>query len=39
MVQLVDWADIPAAFHAEIFANYVVIQSADGLLEMGETEV
>jgi predicted nucleotidyltransferase len=26
-VQLVDWAAIPEAFHAEIEANYVVIQS------------
>lgn len=26
MVQLVDWASIPASFHAEIAANYVVIQ-------------
>ncbi|MFA6970735.1 MAG: nucleotidyltransferase domain-containing protein [Gallionella sp.] len=26
LVQLVDWAAIPAAFHDEIAANYVVIQ-------------
>lgn len=26
LVQLVDWAGIPAAFHAEIAAKYVVIQ-------------
>lgn len=26
MVQLVDWARIPAAFHAEIEAGYVVVQ-------------
>jgi len=25
-VQLVDWAGIPESFHAEILANYVVIQ-------------
>ncbi len=29
LVQLVDWAAIPAAFHAEILANYVVIQRGD----------
>lgn len=27
LVQLVDWAGIPAAFHNEIEANYVVIQN------------
>lgn len=27
LVQLVDWAGIPAAFHDEIEANYVVIQN------------
>lgn len=26
MVQLIDWARIPAAFHAEIEAGYVVVQ-------------
>jgi len=26
LVQLVDWAGIPAAFHDEIMANYAVIQ-------------
>lgn len=26
MVQIVDWARIPAAFHAEIEAGYVVVQ-------------
>ncbi|MEQ1601059.1 MAG: nucleotidyltransferase domain-containing protein [Methylophilaceae bacterium] len=26
MVQLVDWASIPQAFHAEILAKYVVLQ-------------
>lgn len=30
LVQLVDWAGIPAAFHAEIAANYVVIQRPVG---------
>lgn len=29
LVQIVDWARIPAAFHAEIDAGYVVLQPAD----------
>ncbi|BBE51640.1 DNA polymerase beta domain protein [Ferriphaselus amnicola] len=28
IVQLVDWADIPAEFYREIAANYVVVQPA-----------
>ena len=28
-VQLVDWAWIPESFHAEILANYVVLQLGD----------
>lgn len=30
IVQIVDWARIPKAFHAEILAGHAVVQSADG---------
>jgi hypothetical protein len=30
LVQIVDWARIPAAFREEIEAGYVVVQPADG---------
>lgn len=33
IVQLVDWAAIPAAFHAEIANRYVVIQPGAGSLD------
>jgi hypothetical protein len=29
LVQLVDWAGIPAAFHDEIAANYVAVQKGN----------
>ncbi|MDP2829831.1 MAG: nucleotidyltransferase domain-containing protein [Sulfuricellaceae bacterium] len=32
LVQLVDWAAIPATFHAEIAAKYVVLQQPAGLV-------
>lgn len=37
MVQIVDWAKIPAAFHDEILAGYVVLKTAtDEPLGVGE---
>lgn len=32
-VQIVDWASIPSEFHAEIAANYVVVQQAKNNIE------
>ncbi|TAN48186.1 MAG: nucleotidyltransferase domain-containing protein [Methylococcaceae bacterium] len=36
IVQLVDWAAIPASFHAEIASRYVVIQPGAGSLDPAE---
>ena len=35
MVQIVDWARIPPAFHDEILAAYVVVKAADERTETG----
>ncbi|MDD4915159.1 MAG: nucleotidyltransferase domain-containing protein [Methylococcales bacterium] len=38
IVQLVDWATIPAAFHDEILVNYVVIKAATDPVDAGKAE-
>ena len=39
LVQLVDWAGIPAAFHAEIMANYAVVQKPVQSFSCKDTQV